>query len=137
MGGKCFAYYPANGAMYRQWSAETLCNRNIREAHRRRLEIEQWLEDHLRDKKQLTSQRLRAINQARFQIARQAWQYDPSLTARILDQVLTLEPKFSPKGAGAPLPYQLAYHFLGFQATERLAAAVRKGVGRLPSLSLQ
>ena len=46
---KRFAYCPKNGAVYRQWSTETLCRQNISEVHRRRLEIEQRLEEHLRD----------------------------------------------------------------------------------------
>src|SRR5262245_32530445 len=50
-GGKRFAYCPTNGAVYRQWSTETVCKRDISEVHRRRLEIEQRLEDHLRAKK--------------------------------------------------------------------------------------
>src|SRR5208337_516 len=76
---KRFAYCSTNGAVYRQWTTETVCRRDISEVHRRRLEIEQRLEDHLREKKQLTSERLRAINQARFETARIAWQYDSSL----------------------------------------------------------
>src|SRR5262249_5579010 len=91
MSEKRFAYHPTNGAVYRQWSMDTVCKRDISEVHRRRLEIEQRLEDHLRETQQLTSERLRAINQARFQIARIAWQYDPSLAVRIMDRVRKLD----------------------------------------------
>jgi glycosyltransferase involved in cell wall biosynthesis len=123
---KRFAYHPRNGAIYRQWSNETVCKRDIAEVHRRRLEIEQRLEDHLREINQLTRERLRAINQARFQIARIAWQYDPYLAEEIMDQVQRLDPKFTPIGAAAPVHYRLVFHLLGFQIAERLAAAVRK-----------
>jgi glycosyltransferase involved in cell wall biosynthesis len=51
---KRFAYCATSGAVYRQWSNETVCNRDIPEVHRRRLEIEERLEDHLRGKSELT-----------------------------------------------------------------------------------
>jgi glycosyltransferase involved in cell wall biosynthesis len=123
---KRFAYCPTNGAVYRQWSIETVCKRDVSEVHRRRLEIEQRLEDHLREKKQLTWKRLRAINQARFEIARIAWQYDLHFAGKLMDQVHKLDPKFSPTGRAAPAHYRLIFHALGFRAAERLAAAVRK-----------
>jgi glycosyltransferase involved in cell wall biosynthesis len=125
---KRFAYHPTNGAVYRQWSTETLCKRDISEVHRCRLEIEQRLEDHLREKKQLTSKRLHAINQARFQIARIAWHYDSTLAQDIMGQVQKVDPKFAPTGPAAPPHYRLVFHSLGFQTAERLAAAMRKWV---------
>jgi len=124
--GKRFAYHPTNGAVYRQWSTDTLCNRDISEVHRRRLEIEQRLEDYLRVSNQLSRERLHAINQARFQIARIAWQYDSDFARKLMEQVHKLDPKFSPTGRAAPAHYRLIFHALGFRAAERLAAAVRK-----------
>jgi glycosyltransferase involved in cell wall biosynthesis len=126
IGGKRFAYYPTNGAVYRQWSTETVCKQNISEVHRRRLEIEQRLEDYLRERKQLTLERLRAINQARFQIARIAWQYDSNLAQEIMDQVRKSDPKFSPAGAAASAHYRLVFHVLGFRLAETAAAVARK-----------
>jgi glycosyltransferase involved in cell wall biosynthesis len=123
--GKRFAYHPTNGAVYRQWSTATLCKRNISEVHRRRLEIEQRAEDYLRESAQLSRERLHAINQARFQIARIAWQYDPDFAGKLMDQVQRLDPKFSPTGAAAPIHYRLIFHSLGFRAAERIATAVR------------
>jgi glycosyltransferase involved in cell wall biosynthesis len=133
IGEKRFAHHPTNGAIYRQWSAETVCKRDISEVHRRRLEIEQRLEDHLRGTNQLTPERLRAINQARFQIARIAWQYDSSFARKIMDQVRNLDPKFSPTGAAAPARYRLVFHSLGFQTAESLAAMTRRGSGSCAS----
>jgi glycosyltransferase involved in cell wall biosynthesis len=122
---KRFAYHPTSGAVYRQWSTETVCRRNISEVHRRRLEIEQRVENHLREHRLLTQERLRAINQARFEIARIAWQYDSNLACEIMYQVRKLDRTFSPRGAAAPAHYRLAFHSLGFQAAEWLAAAAR------------
>jgi glycosyltransferase involved in cell wall biosynthesis len=128
IGQKRFAYHPTNGAVYRQWSTATVCRRDISEVHRRRLEIEQRLEDHLRENRLLTWERLRAINQARFEIARIAWQYDSNLASEIMDQVQKLDPKFSPTGAAAPAHYRLIFHSLGFQWAERLATAARRRI---------
>jgi glycosyltransferase involved in cell wall biosynthesis len=125
IGEKRFAYHPSTGAVYRQWSNETLCKRNISEVHRRRLEIEQRLENHLREKDQLTRDRLHAINQARFQIARALWQYDIDSAKHVMYQVRKLDKRFSPEGAAAPAHYRLAFHSVGFETTERLAAVVR------------
>jgi glycosyltransferase involved in cell wall biosynthesis len=124
--GRRFAYCSTTGAVYRQWSSETVCKRDISEVHRRRLNIEQRLEEHLRQTNQLTSSRMRAINQARFQIARGAWQYDPMLAADIMYRVRKLDWTFSPTGAAAPTLYRLLFHILGFKAAEMLAAAVRR-----------
>jgi len=123
--------------VYRQWSNETVCKRDISEVHSRRLQIEQRLEDHLRRKGQLTLERLRAINQARFEIARIAWQYNESYASEIMDQVQSLDPKFSPTGAAAPAHYRMVFHSLGFPAAERLAAAIRKRVRRTAAKSLE
>jgi glycosyltransferase involved in cell wall biosynthesis len=124
--GKRFAYHPMSGAVYRRWSAKTLCGRDIAEVHRRRLEIEQRMEDHLRGSKLLTRERLRAINQARFEIARIAWQYDSTLAGEIMDQVRELDRKFSPRGSAAPAHYRIIFHSLGFQTAQWLAAAARR-----------
>ena len=64
IGGKLFAYHPTNGAVYRQWSTDTLSKRNVSEVHRGRLEIEQRLEDYLRESNQLSRERLHAINRS-------------------------------------------------------------------------
>jgi glycosyltransferase involved in cell wall biosynthesis len=124
--GKRFAYYPTTGAVYRQWSTDTVCKRDILEVHRRRLEIEQLLEDHLRQTEQLTRKRLRAINQARFEIARIAWHYDARFASEIVECVRKLDSKFSPTGAAAPVHYRLIFHLLGFQGAERLAGMARR-----------
>ncbi len=126
IGGKRFAYCPTGGAVYRQWSDSTVCRRDIAEVHRRRLAIEQAAEDHLRSTKQLTVKRLRAISQARFEIARSAWQYDPAFARRILQEVRETDPDFRPVGPAAPIAYRLAFRWLGFEAAETLAANKRK-----------
>jgi hypothetical protein len=126
IGKKRFAFCPTNGAIYRQWSTNTVCKQDISEVHRRRLEIEQRLEDHLRERKRLTSERLQAINQARFEIARIAWQYDSSLARKIMNQVRELNSSFAPSGKAAPPSYRFMYHWLGFHSAENLAGLARR-----------
>lgn len=123
--GKRFAYHPTNGAVYRQWSNDTVCKRDISEVHRRRLEIEQRLEKHLADTGLLTSERQRAINQARFEIARTAWRYNKHLACDIMEAVCRRDPGFSPSGPAAPTHYRLAFHTLGFSAAECVAEVAR------------
>src|SRR5207247_2555180 len=77
MAGEHFTICPHGGLIYRQWSEATICKRDKSEVHRQRVEIEQRLEDFLRERKQLTPKRLQAINQGRFEVARSAWQHDP------------------------------------------------------------
>jgi hypothetical protein len=133
IGQKRFAYCPATGAVYRQWSDSTVCRRDLPEVHRRRLAIEQVAEDHLRATQQLTPERLQAISQARFEIARMAWQYDAAFACRIMQGVGETDPQFSPSGRPAPATYRLVYRWLGFRAAETLAAHKRKAVSAVSS----
>jgi glycosyltransferase involved in cell wall biosynthesis len=128
VGGKTFAYHPTGGAIYRQWSDQTVCKRDISEVHRQRLKIERDLEDFLRNTHQLTPDRLRAVNQARFEIARIAWQYDSSFAAQIMKEVNKLDPSFSPSGSSAPPHYKLVFRAFGFTFAENVAAAKRSAL---------
>ncbi len=124
-GGKKFAYHSSGGSIYRQWSDQTVCKRNIPEVHRQRLKIESMLEEFLHKNAQLTPQRIRAINQARFEIARSAWQYDPSLASEIMQKVGAVDPGFRPSGASAPPRYRIIFRVFGFYFAELAAAAIR------------
>lgn len=130
MGGKRFAYNPKNGAVYRQWSDQTLCKRDIKLVHTRRLMIEQQLENFLRSRGELTPSRLFAINLARFEIARTAWRYDRSRSDALMRQVMASDREFSPRGSAAPFHYRLVFHALGFRAAEVIAQMLRRGSER-------
>jgi glycosyltransferase involved in cell wall biosynthesis len=123
--GKVFSYCPSNGAIWRQWSDQTVCKRDIPEVHRRRLQIEDRLEVFLRESRQLDPLRLKAINQARFEIARGAWTYDKRLAKQTMNLVLASDPMFLPDGPAAPPAYATAFKVLGFSAAERVAEALR------------
>lgn len=119
--GKRFAYCPSSGAVYRQWGEHTVCKRDKPEVRRRRLDIEQGAEDHLRKHGELTPERLWAINMARFEMARIAWPTDRAGAQRMMDTVRSTQPDFVPQGAAAPKAYQWVYRMLGFSAAEQIA----------------
>jgi glycosyltransferase involved in cell wall biosynthesis len=131
MADKRFVYCPHPGAVYRQWSDQTLSKKNVSEVHLQRLEIERRAETFLRTRNELTSQRQAAINQARFETARSAWQYDPAFAMNVMAQVLESQPGFTPETcSAAPAHYRLALRILGFRATETLADIARALVPR-------
>ncbi len=125
MADKRFRYCPHGGYIYRQWGEHTVCKRNKPEVHRRRLDIEKQAEQFLRKTGQLTPQRLHAINQARFETARSAWQYSPAFAAEIIKIIESSQPGFNPAGAAAPLHYSAMYRLFGFRTAERLAGLKR------------
>ena len=128
--GKRFTHCVLGGAIYRQWSDQTVCKRDLREVHRRRLKIEQEAEDYLKKVGQLTPARLSAINQGRFEIARIAWRYDQALAQGIMATVQRSHPEFIPVGNAAPWHYQLAWRLLGFPRAQQLADWRRRWFAR-------
>jgi glycosyltransferase involved in cell wall biosynthesis len=121
MAEKRFAYCPHHGAIYRQWGEHTVCKRDKSEVRRRRLDIEQRAEDFLRARHELTPARLWAINQARFEMARIAWQCDHAEAIKIVEIIRHSQPDFLPAGNAAPAGYRLLLRLLGFRLTETVA----------------
>jgi glycosyltransferase involved in cell wall biosynthesis len=119
--GKRFVYCSAAGAVYRQWSEETVCKKNKPRVHQWRLEIERRAEEWLRQSGELDADRLSAINQARFETARSMWQYDARRAADVMRIVTATQPQFIPTGAAAPRRYRRAYRWFGFRGAERIA----------------
>lgn len=128
--GKRFAYCEHNGAIYRHWGENTLWRGNVPEVHRRRSDIEQRAEDFLRKTNQLTAARQHAINIARFETARSAWQYDPAFAKEIMRNVKSTDRDFIPAGSGASALYRLALKVFGFGVAE-VIAQWRRSVFRL------
>jgi glycosyltransferase involved in cell wall biosynthesis len=120
-GNKHFTYTDDTGAVYRQWSEQTVCKRDKPEVRRRRLEIERRAEHILRENGELTAPRLWAINMARFEMARAAWQFDQVEALRIMNELLLSYPGFCPNGDAAPGSYRLALRLFGFRIAETLA----------------
>jgi hypothetical protein len=130
MAGKRWTFCQRNGAVYRQWSEQTVCKRDKPEVRRQRLKIEQRAEAFLMERNELTPDRRRAINQARFEMARMAWQHDCTEAMDIMTTIRRSDPGFQPGGAAAPPQYRLVYRTLGFQAAETIASCLRSGKRR-------
>lgn len=128
--GHRFAYCTDYGAVYRQWRDGSVCTKNPRETHLRRLEIIQSAEEFLRERGDLTTERLWAINQARFEVARKAWCYDPVLAAETDRCIQFSLPNFNPGGQGGRIHYgqgyKLGYRLFGFKGAETLAGWQRR-----------
>jgi glycosyltransferase involved in cell wall biosynthesis len=129
MAGGRFGYCASAGAVYRQWRELTVCKRDKPETRRRRLDIEQRAEDFLREGNTLTPERLDAINQARFEVARMTWLDNPRAAKDIVRTIRLSLPRFVPRGRAAPATYRALYRFCGFAAAERLAAWKRAWIG--------
>lgn len=126
MAGKQFQYCDEEGAIYRQFGNGTLSTRNLSAVHRERLTIASRAEEFLLEHGELTADRLRAINDARFEVARMVRVYDPSLADEVIETVKRSQPDFMPRGHAARLQYRLAYRALGFSAAERMAEWKRR-----------
>jgi glycosyltransferase involved in cell wall biosynthesis len=122
---KRFAYHPTNGAVYRYWTTATISRRNNAETRRRRLQVLQRAEDHLRKSGELTRERMEAINATRFGAARMAWLEDRSEAHAILAAIARSDASFSPIGPAAPPQYRILYQLLGFDGAERVASMFR------------
>jgi hypothetical protein len=89
------------------------------------LEIIRETEDFLRERQELGSQRLWAINHARLEVARQVWRYDAALAVEIDRTIHRSQPDFEPGGEGRRIPYSRSYRFgyrlMGFRLAEKLA----------------
>lgn len=125
LNGKSFTYCPASGAVYRQWSNQTVCTRDVPLVNQHRLAIMSHAESFLKDQLMLTPERLAAFNHARFEIARAMWQYDHESAAGLMKAVVTATPGYRPAGVAAPLHYRMLYRWLGFPTTERIADLMR------------
>lgn len=126
MAGKNFVYYDQPGSIYRQWSEETVCRKDMRQTYTQRLIIEDRMEKHLSVTNQLTKERQHAINQARFECARKIWLFNRNWAKQIIKQINSSEPSFQPSGNAAPKSYQLTYELLGFNFAEEIAGSKRK-----------
>ena len=140
MAGKRFTYCPYNGAIYRIWSADTVCRRDSGEVRRQRRKILAAEEEHLRANGELTAPRLQAINQARFEMSRLAWREDRNAAMEIFQDILDADRQFvplgnQPGGHHPPLTYRALFRLFGFTAAERIAEQVHVLRSRLTTKS--
>lgn len=126
MDGKRFVYVEAGGAVYRIWSEATLSRRNKALTRRERRKITDRLETYLQQTGQMNADRLWAINQSRFEMARMAWLSDRAEAVEIVGQIQWSQPEFLPADAAAPRAYRTLYRWMGFGRAEKIAAIKRR-----------
>lgn len=130
---KRFRHTSDGGAVYRRFPDGTVSTRNLQLVRSERFKIEAAIEEHLLRNNALTPEREWAINQARFEMARNAWAIDKDEARRFYAPIKRSKSKFSPSGAAAPKSYRLLYRFLGFEQTEHIAKLSRAFVGAMRS----
>ena len=97
------------------------------EVDRQRLIIFERIERVLAERKELTTARLQAINDARHQLARKYWRSDKQLTISILDRIRKSDPSYLPdRGPASPPAYIAMYRLFGFEAAQVIAALRRQ-----------
>lgn len=132
MKGARFEYFDECHAAYRDWhNGNGVSKGNVKQVLHWRLQIELRLEQFLREHGQLTEGRLHAINQARFEIARQMWLQDRSVALRIIELIEKSHNQFMPVAPAAPVLYRAAYSLFGFERAEKLAGLKRSIVSNL------
>jgi glycosyltransferase involved in cell wall biosynthesis len=97
------------------------------EVDRQRLIIFNRMEQILTERKELTTARLQAINDARHQLARKYWRSDKPLKNSILAMIGKSDPNYLPDiGPASPPAYIAMYRLLGFEAAQIIAALRRQ-----------
>lgn len=125
-------YADTGGAVYRRFETGTLSTSKMDRVWRERLKIEDRLERHLQDQSMLTQHRQWAINQARFEIARDAWNENRPIAQAAHAAIVKTGAPFQPSGEAGPRSYRAMYRFFGFEGAERIATATRAARKKLP-----
>lgn len=130
--GKRFQFCPTPGALYRQWSDQTVCRKSPRETLKMRLSIIDAAERHLNATGELIERRRDGIAHARLECARSMYQFDCEEALRLAQVARGRHPAFRLPAADCfPPMYRWVFHQFGFPVAEAAAAFAR--VWRRPS----
>ncbi len=118
-----FEIYNSCFAVYRDWDhSSRLTMRRFREVRKERLNILDQVEKFLSENGQMSGSRHQAINDARHQIAREAWQSDRQLALSIAEKIRNSDIGFCPsEGPASPRLYRRIYRLFGFHGAQRFA----------------
>jgi glycosyltransferase involved in cell wall biosynthesis len=126
MQDKYFRFCPTPGAVYRQWSSQTVCRRDPQRTALERLAIVDTAERHLKQLNALNADRRNAIACTRLETARTLFQLDKTSALEIASMAKAAHPNHAlPALACFPRAYRSTYQLAGFHTAEVLAAAVR------------
>jgi GT2 family glycosyltransferase len=122
--GLRFVFTPTAHAVYRLWSEETVCRKDPGRTIRVRTELIDDARAWLTERERWTAQHQRTAAQACFEMARTLARDDVERASAYFAERVRAG-LMQPAGPAAPLAYRLAYHLLGFEKAERIAARRR------------
>lgn len=129
MAGKKFHYADAGGAVYRQWSTDTVCRSDQTRTKTHQVEIVRRAEAFMMEHDLMTPQRRTILNNAYLSLSRMIWLFDPERACAIMDHVEEVtEGGFTPSLDRIPRTYVGLYKAFGFHAAEKVAAWKRSWV---------
>jgi glycosyltransferase involved in cell wall biosynthesis len=127
MASKKFTYTNTNGAVYRQWSEETVCRTDQSRTYRHRLAIMRRAEEFLIEQDMMTPMRRRALNRAYLECSRMIWLFNRDWAQSIIAHMEKMNEKsFQPSDDQVPRTYRWLYRIFGFNTAERVASWKRK-----------
>lgn len=125
--GATFSYFEHAGAVYRQWSQNTVCTKDPLLSILKRLEIIDAAEEHLQASGSLTTEQSIALAETRMEMARSVYQHDAQVAHQVERKARTTASSSKlPKGSAFPASYRIAYRLLGFGGAEWLAKSTRR-----------
>ena len=123
---KCFRFCPTPGAVYRQWSSQTVCRKDPLRTALKRLAIVDAAASHLKQIDALNDARRDAIACTRLETARTLFQLDRAAALRAASIAKSAHPDYRlPPMPCFPWRYRSTYRLVGFHAAEMIAAAAR------------
>jgi glycosyltransferase involved in cell wall biosynthesis len=124
---KRFLPCPGAVAAYRRFEGGTVSTSRREAVVEEILRILDATENYLRSASLLNPERLSAVNQHRFWLARNIWPWAPKRSAAIMQRVRDRQPSFQPEPSRfAPASYRACYRVLGFSIAESIAGLKRK-----------
>ena len=127
MGGKKFAYVPEIGAIYRQWSENTVSNKDPSQTVIRRLAIVDAAEQYLRDTDAIKPVHSDAFASQRIELARTLYRFNRSAAMERVAKAARIRPSFklTEDTPSFPRLYRVVFNNVGFRAAEYIAEMTR------------
>jgi Glycosyl transferase family 2 len=124
--GKRFQFCPTPGAVYRQWSTQTVCRKDPLTTFRTRLAIMQAACQSLQSSGGLNDSHRDALVDARLECARSMYLLDRDEALRLAAETRDMHPGFNlPAKDCFPTGYRWVFRFFGFRTAESVATLMR------------
>ncbi|MEM7406393.1 MAG: glycosyltransferase [Pseudomonadota bacterium] len=124
--GQTFVHTRTDGAVYREWSEQTLSRANRELNWQMRLALTDAAEQFLQERQLMGRARQHAADQSRFELARIIWLTRPDWAGQVVAAVRAANPRFSPAPGRTPWLYRMLFKVFGFGLAERVARLRRR-----------